>query len=183
MSKNSFDMQSGEYNKTKMKKKDKYFIVLALSGWVLVALSVLLAIVLFFAGRLVISIKEPVSSVVILQNVCGDQIVNKYNSSFDQENIETSSKMLKDLATEVSKMGNYDKDPNCLYINYAYYRSIGEFDKAFTYATKMADILKTNNAYLNNNLYMPSTVSDIIKTVDGLNSGPSQPASPTGDSG
>lgn len=117
--------------------KKKKFVL-----WGGVGLASILIIVALVVGFMAVVFKLPGQKVVIVPNVCGDTVINNYNTimtdALSDEN-ETTIPKLVSLVSDIQKNSAYKSDSNCLFISY----QTAYFQKDYDTAKSMLDGLKT----------------------------------------
>jgi hypothetical protein len=85
---------------------------------------------LFISGHLALVTKQPKDAVVAEASVCGDEIIAKFNSAFEAEDINNYKTRLKEVYGEVSALEDSDTDPNCVFVKASYNMDIEQYDAA-----------------------------------------------------
>ena len=108
------------------------------------------------SGRLYISIKDPGQKLVVLNNVCDDQIITRYNN-LPEDNYTES---LGALASDIEKMLNHTDDPDCLIVLYDYNVQMLDNQKAKDYGQMLLN-MSDRNIY-------PSSKNSVLISPDAI---------------
>lgn len=111
------------YNITMSKK----IIFIGITSLLLLAVPV----IFYLMGYAYIGLKDPKQKVVVSYEVCGQDIIAKYNDIVQNQNTGDDAFIgkLASLAQEIESKPNYTKDPTCVYMAYSYYELKGDSGK------------------------------------------------------
>lgn len=129
-------------------------------GLVLVLILVLFIFGLILLGRLVVVVKQPSQKVVLINRVCGDDIVDTYNQLSQYKQSDATGNSIRDdaglnkLASEIVTKKNYMNDPTCQTILISLALNADNYNDA----KKALDALKRLS---NKNLYADSNLTTI----------------------
>lgn len=129
--------------------------IFIIESMVLVVLAVMVG--LGFVG---FSGKAPSAKTVSVYNVCGQDIVDEYNSLITIEDSDEYSNKLIELGNEVAKRSNADDDATCQYVIMQSSLQQHDGEKARN-AVDRLNHLASQGVYPNNNIYGLMTSSEI----------------------
>ena len=95
------------------------------------------------------------------QNVCSNSIINQAYSNFSPNNINS----LSTTVSTITKLKNYQKDPNCMYILTIYYINIANPTKA---QNSLNTVIKDKTIKLDQLLLKHSSLSKLNQTISYL---------------
>lgn len=140
---------------THKKKNNKKILVVAILGWSILILSIAGVSLAANLNKVSIVVNENTNqSVVLVTNVCGTDIIDKYNTLLKSNSAEEYISGFKTLADEINLLPNHDEDVNCSYILYNYYLYNEDTAKAGEYV----DRLKDQNSHGN---YLSGDINEI----------------------
>lgn len=143
---------------TPKSKSHKKLLILAITGWALLVLIIaLFAAGIYFKKASIVINKNANQSVVLATNVCGKDIISKYNSVLNSGNADDYASSFKTLVDEINLLPNHDDDANCSFMLFNYYLYNGDATKAGEYIDK----LKVQNSQGN-------YLSGDIKEIDSI---------------
>lgn len=87
---------------------------------VVVLVAIGTVVFLMSSGRLAVVMKQPSQKTLIVKNVCGEEMIDRYNTAFDIKHPEKYPDTLKSIAKDIEANPDYAGDANCQYILYNY---------------------------------------------------------------
>lgn len=145
-----------------------YLILLAL-GVIAVIESVVISVfgVKVMTGNLALQEKDPGDNVVVIHNVCTNDIITSFNKIINNPNRGTDNEVgykLSKLAKQFTSKSNYNKDATCQYIMYLTNAYNGNLQSAKSNITNLESLAKSG-IYPSNSLVNYMSISEIKKDL------------------
>ncbi len=145
----------------------KKIIFIGITSLLLLAVPV----IFYLMGYAYVGLKDPKQKVVVNYEVCGQDIITKYNDIVQNQNTgdEAFIGKLATITQEIESKPNYTKDPTCVYMVYGYYEIKGDSAKV----KELYDISQghiRDGRYINNNVSGAAQMS-LPDTNDGKDGG------------
>ena len=118
-------------------------------------------------GRLVVLVKNPKATAVVVPNVCSTSIVDEYNKAFDATNEVDFGKQLKKVVTTIQKQPGYKDDATCVAMLQYYAVYSGDAKSAQSYVDAVKK-LESSGQYVNSNMRGFSGIDDMQTQVDSV---------------
>jgi len=165
-------LDTGEINSKKSRKS------LRMSPMSWVRLIAILLIVLIavgaFTGWIAITFKQPSGRVTVRTEVCGDDIIAKYNTAtLNVSPADPTPSAVTDLVADISKRANYQSDPTCLYIEYTTLMQKNNYTEANNRYEKMVK-LADGGSYTSTKVNNMSGLDSMKRNLEFI-----KPADPT----
>jgi len=151
-----------------VKKKLSTHVIILITALAIV----IIAIILYASGILYIGFKAPSQRVVIQPQVCGETIINKYNATLTETDMQTMKDDLKDLAAQINKKAGHDNDANCQFILYYANYWVRDYKAALANAKNLQK-LRTQGQFFDNNMTPQSNVDSMAQYMQTLLNRPS----------
>lgn len=126
---------------TKINRKSlKKWLMVVLIGVAVLAIAT--AVFGILTNRLAVVFKNPEQRVIVVTNVCGDDIINKYNDAITKTSVGDNSGFvaIDALINNFTKNPDYQRDPNCLFIKFQLTFHQANFEQAKQSYDKIADL-------------------------------------------
>lgn len=147
-----------------MKKQLPLIIVLGL-----LLLGVAAVAVAIMTGYLTVTVKEPSQNVAVRAQVCGDDVVSKYNEAIKAETLDAYKSQLKTVFEDVDKRAGKEDDATCAFVIYRYYLYENQTEQVNS-AVENLKKLSNEGAYPSNKLADPQSIDQIearASIIDG----------------
>jgi len=86
-----------------------------------VGVAVIAAVLAVALGYVSVTVKDPSDKVIVRAQVCGDDIIGKYNEAAKSDNFDDHKAKLKEVFDGVSSREGYMDDATCAFIAYRYH--------------------------------------------------------------
>lgn len=125
--------------------------------------------VAMMTGYLTITVKEPSQNVAVRAQVCGDDVVSKYNAAIKADNLDTYKSQLKTVFEDVDKRAGKEDDATCAFVVYRYYLYENQTEQVNS-AVENLKKLSDEGAFPSNKLADPQSIEQIearASIIDG----------------
>lgn len=146
--------------KKKKLDREKLAFRVILPIFIIESIVLVVLVVMVGLGFVGFSGKAPSAKTVSVYNVCGQDIVDEYNSLITIEDSDEYSNKLIELGNEVAKRSNADDDATCQYVIMQSSLQQHDGEKARN-AVDRLNHLASQGVYPNNNIYGLMTSSEI----------------------
>lgn len=146
--------------KKKKLDREKLAFRVILPIFIIESMVLVVLVVMVGLGFVGFSGKAPSAKTVSVYNVCGQDIVDEYNSLITIEDSDEYSNKLIELGNEVAKRSNADDDATCQYVIMQSSLQQHDGEKARN-AVDRLNHLASQGVYPNNNIYGLMTSSEI----------------------
>lgn len=146
--------------KKKKLDREKLAFRVILPIFIIESMVLVVLVVMVGLGFVGFSGKAPSAKTVSVYNVCGQDIVDEYNSLITIEDSDEYSNKLIELGDEVAKRSNADDDATCQYVIMQSSLQQHDGEKARN-AVDRLNHLASQGVYPNNNIYGLMTSSEI----------------------
>lgn len=156
-------MNKYEHKRGSMRK------ALIVTSSVLVGAAIILAGGAVWLGYLTVGIKDPSQKVVIRTQVCGDDVIAKYNEAAKSDSVDTYKTKLKAVFEDVTGRESNAEDPTCAFIVYRYHLIENQKDQ-INASVETLKRLSDEGAYPSNKLTDTQSIEQIegrASIVDG----------------
>lgn len=150
--------------KKKKLDREKLAFRVILPIFIIESVVLVVLVVMVGLGFVGFSGKAPSAKTVSVYNVCGQDIVDEYNSLITIEDSDEYSNKLIELGNEVAKRSNADDDATCQYVIMQSSLQQHDGEKARN-AVDRLNHLASQGVYPNNNIYGLMTSSEIDSMV------------------
>ena len=140
--------------------REKLAFRVILPVFIIESMVLVVLVVMVGLGFVGFSGKAPSAKTVSVYNVCGQDIVDEYNSLITIEDSDEYSNKLIELGNEVAKRSNADDDATCQYVIMQSSLQQHDGEKARN-AVDRLNHLASQGVYPNNNIYGLMTSSEI----------------------
>ena len=140
--------------------REKLAFRVILPIFIIESIVLVVLVVMVGLGFVGFSGKAPSAKTVSVYNVCGQDIVDEYNSLITIEDSDEYSNKLIELGNEVAKRSNADDDATCQYVIMQSSLQQHDGEKARS-AVDRLNHLASQGVYPNNNIYGLMTSSEI----------------------
>lgn len=146
--------------KKKKLDREKLAFRIILPIFIIESIVLVVLVVMVGFGFVGFSGKAPSARTVSVYNVCGQDIVDEYNSLITIEDSDEYSNKLIELGNEVAKRSNADDDATCQYVIMQSSLQQHDGEKARNAVDRLNN-LASQGVYPNNNIYGLMTSSEI----------------------
>lgn len=146
--------------KKKKLDREKLAFRIILPIFIIESIALVVLVVMVGLGFVGFSGKAPSARTVSVYSVCGQDIVDEYNSLITIEDSDEYSNKLIELGNEVAKRSNADDDATCQYVIMQSSLQQHDGEKARN-AVDRLNHLASQGVYPNNNIYGLMTSSEI----------------------
>lgn len=145
------------------------YLILLVLGIIAVIESVVISVfsVKVMTGKLALQKKDPGDNVVVIHNVCTNDIITSFNKIINDPNRGTDNEVgykLSKLAKQFTSKSNYNKDATCQYIMYLANAYNGNLQSAKSNIKSLESLAKSG-IYPSNSLVNYMSISEIKKDL------------------
>lgn len=145
------------------------YLILLVLGIIAVIESAVISVfgVKVMTGKLALQEKDPGDNVVVIHNVCTNDIITSFNKITNDSNRGTDNEVgykLSKLAKQFTSKSNYNKDATCQYIMYLANAYNGNIQSAKSNITNLESLAKSG-IYPSNSLVNYMSIGEIKKDL------------------
>lgn len=144
----------------------------ALVSVVCLVIVVVLGLAGTLTGRLAIVVKNPNTRITMVVNVCGESVINSYNSAMDSyyQGYSDAIDKISTTVSDFSKLSGYEGDPSCAYIKFRLALLKSDSSSAQT-QIDIISTLSSQNKYIDARLYGVTSIDAMRATVASMVAG------------
>jgi hypothetical protein len=118
---------------------------------------------LIFAGYLAVIPKNPNDNIVVVRQICGDEIISQYNDAVKGQDFDA----MKEVYDDIREKQNYQDDASCVYMALQYTLLAGDAEGSQELFAQLKDLNERHNR-ISEQIALPMSQADLGLYVEGV---------------